>query len=158
MAVPNVVIFEGDLEEGELEIGQVSALLHGKGVQSVASVMARVGGGEQKGVGENAGIGSLTIPVFWYHITLKKNIPEITGNNSFFSFQLITFYPLGILVVSFAIFPLVVELLVPLLLVVALPVAIFVTLLPVVCTAGCSSQWNGSKLLFGSTQDGFLEA
>ena len=32
-------IFEGDLEEGELEIGQVSALLHGKGVQSVASVM-----------------------------------------------------------------------------------------------------------------------
>ena len=32
-------IFEGDLEEGELEIGQVSALLHGKGVQSVASIM-----------------------------------------------------------------------------------------------------------------------
>ena len=32
-------IFEGDLEEGELEIGQVSVLLHGKGVQSVASVM-----------------------------------------------------------------------------------------------------------------------
>jgi len=23
-------------------------------------------------VGENAGIGFLTIPVFWYHITLKK--------------------------------------------------------------------------------------
>lgn len=32
-------IFEGDLEEGELEIGQVSALLRGKGVQSVAAVM-----------------------------------------------------------------------------------------------------------------------
>ncbi len=32
-------IFEGDLEEGELEIGQVSALLQGKGVQSVAAVM-----------------------------------------------------------------------------------------------------------------------
>lgn len=32
-------IFEGDLEEGELEIGQASALLQGKGVQSVAEVM-----------------------------------------------------------------------------------------------------------------------
>ncbi|MBR6432869.1 MAG: nitronate monooxygenase [Bacteroides sp.] len=32
-------IFEGNLEEGELEIGQVSALLRGKGVQSVAAVM-----------------------------------------------------------------------------------------------------------------------
>lgn len=32
-------IFEGDLEEGELEIGQVSSLLHGKGIQSVAAVM-----------------------------------------------------------------------------------------------------------------------
>ena len=32
-------IFEGDLEEGELEIGQVASLLHGKGVQSVSAVM-----------------------------------------------------------------------------------------------------------------------
>ena len=32
-------IFEGDLEEGELEIGQVASLLHGKGVQSVPAVM-----------------------------------------------------------------------------------------------------------------------
>lgn len=32
-------IFEGDVEEGELEIGQVASLLHGKGVQSVAAVM-----------------------------------------------------------------------------------------------------------------------
>ena len=32
-------IFEGDLEEGELEIGQVASLLRGKGVQSVAVVM-----------------------------------------------------------------------------------------------------------------------
>lgn len=32
-------IFEGDLEEGELEIGQVSALLQGKGMESVAAVM-----------------------------------------------------------------------------------------------------------------------
>lgn len=32
-------IFEGDLEEGELEIGQASALLNEKGVQTVAEVM-----------------------------------------------------------------------------------------------------------------------
>ena len=32
-------IFGGDLEEGELEIGQVASLLHGKGVQSAAAVM-----------------------------------------------------------------------------------------------------------------------
>lgn len=32
-------ILEGDLEEGELEIGQASALLNGKGIQSVAAVM-----------------------------------------------------------------------------------------------------------------------
>lgn len=32
-------IFEGDLEEGELDIGQVASLLRGKGVQSVAAVM-----------------------------------------------------------------------------------------------------------------------
>lgn len=32
-------IFEGDLEEGELEIGQVSALLRGKGMQTVGEVM-----------------------------------------------------------------------------------------------------------------------
>ena len=60
--MPNVVFFEGDLEEGELEIGQVSALLHGKGVQVCGVGHARVGGGEQKGVGENAGIGFLNIP------------------------------------------------------------------------------------------------
>lgn len=32
-------IFEGELEEGELEIGQVASLLSGKGIQSVAAVM-----------------------------------------------------------------------------------------------------------------------
>lgn len=32
-------IFEGDLEEGELEIGQVSSLLYGKGMQSAAAVV-----------------------------------------------------------------------------------------------------------------------
>lgn len=32
-------IFEGDIEEGELEIGQVSALLNKKGIQTVAEVM-----------------------------------------------------------------------------------------------------------------------
>ncbi|ADV43968.1 nitronate monooxygenase family protein [Bacteroides helcogenes] len=32
-------IFEGDIEQGELEIGQVSALLCGKGIQSVSAVM-----------------------------------------------------------------------------------------------------------------------
>ena len=32
-------IFEGDLEEGELEIGQASALLNEKGIQTVAEVM-----------------------------------------------------------------------------------------------------------------------
>lgn len=32
-------IFEGDLEEGELEIGQVASLLKGKGIQTVAEVM-----------------------------------------------------------------------------------------------------------------------
>ena len=32
-------IFEGDLEEGELEIGQASALLRGKAIESVAAVM-----------------------------------------------------------------------------------------------------------------------
>ena len=38
--------------------------------------------------------------------------------------------------------------------------AVVVALLVVVATSGlaCSSQWNGSKLVFGSTQDGFLEA
>ena len=25
-------------------------------------------------------------------------------------------------------------------------------------TWGCTSQWKGSKLVFGSTQDGFLQA
>lgn len=32
-------IFEGDLEEGELEIGQVASLLRGKGIQMVSEVM-----------------------------------------------------------------------------------------------------------------------
>ena len=32
-------IFEGELDEGELEIGQASALLHGKGIQTVDEVM-----------------------------------------------------------------------------------------------------------------------
>lgn len=32
-------IFEGNLEEGELEIGQVASLLHGKGIQTVSEVM-----------------------------------------------------------------------------------------------------------------------
>lgn len=32
-------IFEGDLEEGELEIGQVASLLRGKGIQTVSGVM-----------------------------------------------------------------------------------------------------------------------
>ena len=32
-------IFEGDLEEGELEIGQIASLLKGKGIQPVAEVM-----------------------------------------------------------------------------------------------------------------------
>lgn len=41
---------------------------------------------------------------------------------------------------------------------VALAGAVTVAALPATCAAGCSSQWNGSKLLFGSTQDGFLEA
>ena len=36
--------------------------------------------------------------------------------------------------------------------------AVTVAVLPATCAAGCSSQWNGSKVLFGSTQPGFLEA
>ena len=32
-------IFYGDLEEGELEIGQASALLYGKQIETVAEVM-----------------------------------------------------------------------------------------------------------------------
>lgn len=35
-------IFEGDLEEGELEIGQASALLNEKGMQTAAEVMAEL--------------------------------------------------------------------------------------------------------------------
>ena len=38
-------IFEGDLEEGELEIGQASALLNEKGIQTVAEVMDELGTG-----------------------------------------------------------------------------------------------------------------
>ena len=35
-------IFQGDLEEGELEIGQAASLLRDKGIQSVAEVMAEL--------------------------------------------------------------------------------------------------------------------
>ena len=66
---------------------------------------------------------------------------------------------------SFAVFPLVAELLVPLLLAVdvleaedVVSEAIFVAVAAVPSTCLSTSQWNGSKLLFGSTQDGFLEA
>lgn len=41
-------IFEGDLEEGELEIGQVSALLNEKGIQTVAEVMYELVTGYQR--------------------------------------------------------------------------------------------------------------
>lgn len=41
-------IFEGDLEEGELEIGQVSALLNEKGIQTVAEVMDELVTGYQQ--------------------------------------------------------------------------------------------------------------
>ena len=41
-------IFEEDLEEGELEIGQVSALLNEKGVQTVAQVMQELQDGYHK--------------------------------------------------------------------------------------------------------------
>ena len=41
-------IFEGDLEEGELEIGQASALLNEKGIQTVAEVMDELVTGYQR--------------------------------------------------------------------------------------------------------------
>ena len=41
-------IFEGDLEEGELEIGQVSALLNEKEIQTVAEVMDELVTGYQR--------------------------------------------------------------------------------------------------------------
>lgn len=41
-------IFEGDLEEGELEIGQASALLNEKGMQTVAEVMDELVTGYQR--------------------------------------------------------------------------------------------------------------
>lgn len=41
-------IFEGDLEEGELEIGQASALLNEKGIQMVAEVMDELVTGYQR--------------------------------------------------------------------------------------------------------------
>ena len=41
-------IFEGDLEEGELEIGQASALLNEKGIQTVAEVMYELVTGYQR--------------------------------------------------------------------------------------------------------------
>ena len=44
----NRCIFEGDLEEGELEIGQASALLNEKGIQTVAEVMDELVTGYQR--------------------------------------------------------------------------------------------------------------
>lgn len=41
-------IFEGDLEEGELEIGQASALLNEKGIQTAAEVMDELVTGYQR--------------------------------------------------------------------------------------------------------------
>ena len=41
-------IFYGDLEEGELEIGQVSALLYGRQIQTVAEVMQELMEGYKK--------------------------------------------------------------------------------------------------------------
>ena len=41
-------IFEGDLEEGELEIGQVASLLKGKGIQTVAEVRKELTGEDEE--------------------------------------------------------------------------------------------------------------
>ena len=38
-------IFEGNLDEGELEIGQIASLLKGKGIQTVAEVMQELTAG-----------------------------------------------------------------------------------------------------------------
>lgn len=42
-------IFEGDLDEGELEIGQIASLLRGKGIQPVAEVMEELVQAYEKG-------------------------------------------------------------------------------------------------------------
>lgn len=52
-------IFEGDLENGELEIGQVSGLLKGKPVQRVAEVMAEMQDEYQRAVGSFQQCGSM---------------------------------------------------------------------------------------------------
>ena len=41
-------MFEGDLDEGELEIGQAASLLQGKGIQTVAEVMQELVDGYQR--------------------------------------------------------------------------------------------------------------
>ena len=41
---------------------------------------------------------------------------------------------------------------------VGVAVAVLVVPAAVAATFGCSSQWKGSKLVFGSTQVGFLQA
>ena len=41
---------------------------------------------------------------------------------------------------------------------VGVAVAVLVVLVVLAATFGCSSQWKGSKLVFGSTQVGFLQA
>lgn len=92
----------------------------------------------------------------------KRNTPEHIGNIPFFKFCLYPFYSFGGVVVGFAAFPLLAEVFVLLLFgaVVAVRVVAPATVAacPATCTAGCSSQWKGSKLAFGSTHDGFFEA
>lgn len=44
-------IFYGDLEEGEMEIGQVSSLLYGKSIESVAEVMTELTEGYDRALG-----------------------------------------------------------------------------------------------------------
>ena len=42
--------------------------------------------------------------------------------------------------------------------VLVVPAAVAVVVAALAATFGCSSQWKGSKLVFGSTQVGFLQA
>lgn len=42
--------------------------------------------------------------------------------------------------------------------VLVVPAAVAVAVAAFAATFGCSSQWKGSKLVFGSTQVGFLQA
>ena len=46
-------IFEGDLEEGELEIGQAASLLNGKGIQTVEEVMKELVNGYKAALNES---------------------------------------------------------------------------------------------------------